>query len=1682
MTCTVSDMKGRTATATCWANVGAIAHRAPDSPAATLAGLYYRYYEGTFSTMPVFNTLLPVKSGTVATFDLSPRNRNDGFAFQFEGYINVPASDIYTFRATSDDGARLYIGNTLVVDNNALQSSAFWKSGNIALNAGRHRIRVEFFHKDGAEALTVAWSTRTSALAAVSAASLSQIDPSANAAPFVSIAQPVNGAEFLVNSDILLQANATDADGIASVVFFADGSYLGTSASAPYSYSWPKVSVGAKSVVALAYDTTGRWTQSAPVSITVTSPAPQPSIGLNMNTKSVAGGTMFFNDVSGAVYQQANWKNLTGLSASSANVPDYLGNATAMSVSWVGSGNGNYGDGSNDADTSTAPGRMFKALAEIRQDEGQRPLLTATNVPYPQYDVYVYFDLRGNDAKDTLPMRFICAPAEGAAPPDKYGKNSLLSTDAVGDYPTYDTWVGFKESTATTAGAPNDALLGNYVVFRGLRSPGFTMTVERQIPATQQRLGFSAVQIVRSSATAPFIHLRQTGGNTAVTEGGAGDAYSLGLGYAPDSNVTVTINSGAQLTATPASLTFTPQNWSVPQSVSVAAVNDSTPEGAHSGTITHTVSAAGNYNGVTAPSLNVAITDDDQPSVTVRANGRPIEAPSPTAASYQIARGGAGSPAAPLTVSFQMSGTASLSADYTLSGASVSYNSGTGAGTVTIPAGQAQVFLTLTPLDDAVKEGAESAILTVTAGASYVAGSPGSALLSIADDDVADYFTELFATAGAFDLNGRSLTFTPAAGNYTASLANVSAFPSGTSGFTNYNNAAMTGGSSDDGWWSQALAATFPFFGVNQATAFVGTNGFITFTSGSSSTGATLDSHFTPGTPRISGIMRDLNPGAGGSVSYKRDTTAGQQRSVFYWNAVRNYNQTSTVSFEIELFDDGRIRMTWLSSSPSDACVIGLNSGVGANMPSSPYDGTGANPYFASDLSGYGAIAANTAPAFASVPVTFATVGQSFSYAIACTDLENNALTITAPAKPAWLTLTSNGDGTATLSGAPSASGTAPVLLQVTDGTTPVQQAFSITVLPSGGNVAPQFTSTPVLAASAGAAYSYAVTASDADGHTLSFSALDLPTWLTLVDNGNGTATLSGTTPNTGVQSHPVALLVSDGVAATVQGFTISLNRAPVIALTGPASGFVRLPDRNVTLRLDAAITDDALPAGSSVTAAWTLVSGPGGVTFGSPGAAGTSAKFAAAGWHILRLTASDGAAASTRDVHVFVETDGDAIAAGGMQGRWKFDEGAGTTAADSSGNGRTLTLTSATMSADGYAGKAYTGDAAATQSAENTSFANPTLVTMSAWVFANASPATSDRYICNFHASNNSRLRLLMASGTSRIRFYSSRSTDGLWEAQYNAPAYEWLHVAVSYDTTSAANEPAIYINGRLITTNRIGTAPAGAQVAATAFRIGGNSSAGNSWFGRIDEARVYNRLVPAAEIPLLALASAMNAAPVVSAGPGSDTSVGVAFNLAGTATDDGAPNPPALLSLQWTKISGPGAAVFGAETAAATTVTLDAAGTYVLRLTADDGAARTLGEVTVTATSSGPSFASWMAGYPSLTGPSALATADPDFDGLNNLLEYGLGSDPTSAASAATPTLGRENISGTDYITLSYHKDTSKTDITYQVQVATDPAGTWSPVSDVLDGPPGTIQRRKASVAITSPKKFLQLKITKP
>jgi len=91
------------------------------------------------------------------------------------------------------------------------------------------------------------------------------------------------------------------------------------------------------------------------------------------------------------------------------------------------------------------------------------------------------------------------------------------------------------------------------------------------------------------------------------------------------------------------------------------------------------------------------------------------------------------------------------------------------------------------------------------------------------------------------------------------------------------------------------------------------------------------------------------------------------------------------------------------------------------------------------------------------------------------------------------------------------------------------------------------------------------------------------------------------------------------------------------------------------------------------------------------------------------------------------------------------------------------------------------------------------------------------------------------------------------------------------------------------------------------------------------------------------------VNTAPVVDAGLNATVNILFGASLDGTVTDDGLPLPPAVTTT-WSMSSGPGAVTFADANAVDTQASFSAAGTYVLMLTAGDGALSASDVTTIT------------------------------------------------------------------------------------------------------------------------------------
>ncbi|MEG4970899.1 SBBP repeat-containing protein, partial [Microcoleus sp. B6-A1] len=177
-------------------------------------------------------------------------------------------------------------------------------------------------------------------------------------------------------------------------------------------------------------------------------------------------------------------------------------------------------------------------------------------------------------------------------------------------------------------------------------------TIAHTATSTDANYNAKVIPNVTASITdndSPGISLVQSGGGTAIAEGGATDSYGVILTTAPTANVTINFDTGNQINAI-APVTFTPNNWNVAQNVTVTAIDDSIAQGARSGTIAHTsVSTDTNYNNLTISPVTATIADNDTTGVSISQQSTTATEGGATG-SYTLKLNS--QPTAPVTISF----------------------------------------------------------------------------------------------------------------------------------------------------------------------------------------------------------------------------------------------------------------------------------------------------------------------------------------------------------------------------------------------------------------------------------------------------------------------------------------------------------------------------------------------------------------------------------------------------------------------------------------------------------------------------------------------------------------------------------------------------------------------------------------------------------------------------------------------------------------------------------------------------------------------------------------------------------------------------------------------------------------------------------------------------------------------
>jgi hypothetical protein len=97
-----------------------------------------------------------VKTGLLQNFSLIPRTQATNYGFMYEGFIYISKAGTYTFYTLSDDGSRLWINNTLVVENGGVHA-ARERSGTINLPVGYHPFRLSYFQSNDKQSLVVSY-------------------------------------------------------------------------------------------------------------------------------------------------------------------------------------------------------------------------------------------------------------------------------------------------------------------------------------------------------------------------------------------------------------------------------------------------------------------------------------------------------------------------------------------------------------------------------------------------------------------------------------------------------------------------------------------------------------------------------------------------------------------------------------------------------------------------------------------------------------------------------------------------------------------------------------------------------------------------------------------------------------------------------------------------------------------------------------------------------------------------------------------------------------------------------------------------------------------------------------------------------------------------------------------------------------------------------------------------------------------------------------------------------------------------------------------------------------------------------------------------------------------------------------------------------------------------------------
>ncbi len=306
------------------------------------------------------------------------------------------------------------------------------------------------------------------------------------------------------------------------------------------------------------------------------------------------------------------------------------------------------------------------------------------------------------------------------------------------------------------------------------------------------------------------------------------------------------------------------------------------------------------------------------------------------------------------------------------------------------------------------------------------------------------------------------------------------------------------------------------------------------------------------------------------------------------------------------------------------------------------------------------------------------------------------------------------------------------------------------------------------------------------------------------------------------------------------------VNQAPVVDAGAP-----QIAQVGQLVILAGLVTDDGLPSPpQGITTLWSVQSGPSPVVFGDAAARTTGATFSTVGTYVLQLTAFDGALTTIDTVTITIQAASASTLDQGLAAHWRMDQLVGPQLTDASTLANHALVTGNPQVTTGRVNAALAFDGNDFANAPHHSSLNVgQQLTLSTWI----RPGKVDtQYLITKSVKDQvDGFELSLSStGTMFVRFNQATSANAFRVdslTKYTANASQWIHLAATYDGqfirlfVNGVQEASLQANFTM------------AQNTRNLF-LGSGDSGYRPYQGGMDDVRIYNRALTAADIQSLA------------------------------------------------------------------------------------------------------------------------------------------------------------------------------------------------------------------------------------